>query len=62
MLKDIHPDIPTKVAEVGCERLIYVLTKVDAEGHGPHCRIALWQLDRDIGHALELLTQICIFL
>jgi len=33
MLKDIHPGIPTKVAEVGCERLIYVLTKVDAEGN-----------------------------
>ena len=32
-LRDIHPDIPKGVAEVGCERLRSVLTKVDSEGN-----------------------------
>jgi len=32
-LEAIHPDIPARVAEVGCERLCSVLTKVDADGN-----------------------------
>lgn len=32
-LQEIHPDIPAKVAKVGCERLCSVFTKVDADGN-----------------------------